>query len=338
MKRVSEMIKAIIIMDKTYVNLVYPTHVLEEISTLVEFISEPKSAQEVKDNKSLLNDVEIIFSSWAGITLDAEMLEAAPNLKAVFHGAGTIKHIVTEAFWNRDIKITNARMANAVPVAEFTLSQILFTLKNGYEYIKNVKKNKAYPQRPLQHMAGGYKSIVGIVGMSSIGRKVQQLLQHFDLDIIVYDPYLSDDEANALQVKKVSLEALFRQADVVSLHAPLLPDTEGLITGEHFKSMKPHTSFINTARGKIVKQDEMIEALEERADITAVLDVVYPEPPEKESALYKLENVILTPHLAGSEGRECGRMGEYMLKELQRYLNSEELLWGVTKEAYNLLA
>lgn len=332
------MVKAIIIMDKTYVDLVYPAHVFDEINALVEFVSEPMSAEEVRANKVVLKDVEIIFSSWGGLTLDADMLKAASNLKAVFHGAGTIKFIVSEEFWKHNIQITNARMANAVPVAEYTLSQILFTLKNGYGYIKDVKKQKAYPERPLQHMAGGYKSIVGIIGMSSIGRKLHEFLHSFDLDIIVYDPYLSEEEAKTLHVKKVSLEGLFSTSDVVSLHAPLLPDTVGLITGEHFTMMKPDTSFINTARGKIVKQDEMIDALQKRTDITAILDVVYPEPPEKESALYTMENIILTPHIAGSEGKECGRMGEYMLKELQRYLKDEALLWEVSKEAHDLLA
>lgn len=332
------MVKAIIIMDKKFVDLVYPAPILNEIGSLVEFISVPLSAEEARANKAILKDVEVIFSSWGGVTLDAEMLEAAPRLKAVFHGAGSIKLIVSDEFWERDIKITNARVANAVPVAEFTLSQILFTLKDGWRYMNEVKERKDYPQRPLEHMAGGYKSIVGIIGMSTIGRKLHEHLQNFDLDMIVYDPYLSEAEAKALQVKQVSLEVLFSTADVVSLHAPLLPDTVGLITGDHFKLMKPDTSFINTARGKIVKQDEMIDVLQARTDITAILDVVYPEPPEKSSALYTMENVILTPHIAGSEGKECGRMGEYMLKELQRYLNAEALLWEVTQEAHDLLA
>lgn len=332
------MVKAIIIMDKKFVDLVYPAPILNEIGSLVEFISVPLSAEEARANKAILKDVEVIFSSWGGVTLDAEMLEAAPRLKAVFHGAGSIKLIVSDEFWERDIKITNARVANAVPVAEFTLSQILFTLKDGWRYMNEVKERKDYPQRPLEHMAGGYKSIVGIIGMSTIGRKLHEHLQNFDLDMIVYDPYLSEAEAKALQVKQVSLEVLFSTADVVSLHAPLLPDTVGLITGDHFKLMKPDTSFINTARGKIVKQDEMIDVLQARTDITAILDVVYPEPPEKSSALYTMENVILTPHIAGSEGKECGRMGEYMLKELQRYLNAETLLWEVTQEAHDLLA
>lgn len=334
----NKMRKAIMIMDKRFIDLVYPAHVLNEIKSLVEFVSEPLLAEEVQANPAVLNEVEFIFSSWGGLKLDEEMLDAAPNLAAVFYGAGSIRNIVTDELWNRDIKITDARMANAVPVAEFTLSQILFTLKSGYKYIKEIKHQQTYPKRPLEQIAGNYKSVVGMIGMSSIGRKVREHLQNFDLDVVVSDPYLSDEEANKLQVKKVSLAEVFEMSDVVSLHAPLLTNTENLITGKHFDMMKPNTSFINTSRGKIVKQDEMIEVLKRRTDITAVLDVVYPEPPEKGSKLYMLENIILTPHIAGSEGEECGRMGEYMLGELKRYLNAEPLLWEVTKEAHDLLA
>lgn len=140
--------KAIMIMDKRFIDLVYPAHVLNEIKSLVEFVSEPLLAEEVQANPAVLNEVEFIFSSWGGLKLDEEMLDAAPNLAAVFYGAGSIRNIVTDELWNRDIKITDARMANAVPVAEFTLSQILFTLKSGYKYIKEIKHQQTYPKRP----------------------------------------------------------------------------------------------------------------------------------------------------------------------------------------------
>lgn len=111
-----------------------------------------------------------------------------------------------------------------------------------------------------------------------------------------------------------------------------------MITGEHFKLMKSYSSFINTARGAIIREEEMIEVLKERGDITAVLDVTFPEPPVKESPLYSLPNVILTPHLAGSVGQECGRMGSYMLEEFKRYLSGEELKWQVTREQFEIMA
>lgn len=145
-------------------------------------------------------------------------------------------------------------------------------------------------------------------------------------------------EAAALNVKKVDLETLFKESEVVSLHTPLLPETTGMITGKHIQSMKPHTTFINTARGAIVKENDMIAVLKERTDLTAVLDVTHPEPPEKDFPLYEMENIILTPHIAGSLGSEVGRMGEYMLQELKQYLAAEPLKYQITKEKYQLMA
>lgn len=102
--------------------------------------------------------------------------------------------------------------------------------------------------------------------------------------------------------------------------------------------MKPYASFINTARGAIVNEDEMIAVLQNREDITAILDVTYPEPPTPTSPLYTLENVVLTPHIAGSENAECGRMGAYMLAEFKNYLHGKPLQWEVTKEKFDFMA
>jgi phosphoglycerate dehydrogenase-like enzyme len=115
-------------------------------------------------------------------------------------------------------------------------------------------------------------------------------------------------------------------------------ETEGMITGEHLAMMKPNATFINTARGAVVREDEMIEVLQQRPDLFAILDVTYPEPPEPGSPLYTLPNVVLTPHIAGSLDNECRRMGKYAVTELRRYLNGEPPLWGITREQAAKLA
>jgi len=125
---------------------------------------------------------------------------------------------------------------------------------------------------------------------------------------------------------------------VVSLHTPWLKETEKMITGEHFRMMKPDASFINTARGAVIDEPAMVEVLAEREDITAVLDVTYPEPPKPGSPLYTLPNVVLTPHIAGSMDRECQRMGQYAVDECRRFLAGEPLQWQITREKAALLA
>jgi phosphoglycerate dehydrogenase-like enzyme len=134
------------------------------------------------------------------------------------------------------------------------------------------------------------------------------------------------------------LDEVFRRADVVSLQTPWLKETEGMITGQHFAAMKPGATFINTARGAVVREPEMIAVLQQRPDLFAVMDVTHPEPPAPDSPLYTLPNVVLTPHIAGAMGDECRRMGHYMVEELRRYLQGDDLEWRITRDMAAVLA
>lgn len=324
----------LIMMDKDFVDLVYPEHVKKEMGKLVDVSAGAFSSEEVKENPEILRDKEVLFSGWGGPVLDNDFLQAAPKLEAFFYAAGTVKPLVTDAVWKRGLTITAAGKANAVPVVEYTLSQILFALKDGWNFVRDLREKKQYPSKPFYHVQGAFGSTVGIISLSTIGRKVAEILKQFDVDVLVYDPFATNEDARDLNVTLCSIEEIFKTADVVSLHAPLLPETKGIINGEHFRMMKEHASFINTARGEIVREVEMLDVLEKRRDITAILDVVFPEPPKKDSPLYTLPNVILTPHIAGSEGNECARLGSYMLEELKRYIEGHDLKWQVTKEQF----
>lgn len=330
--------KGLFVMEEKFIDLVYSQDVQQEIKKSLELVKPPLTAQEVLANPSILKDVEVLFSGWGGLQFNKELLESAPHLKVIFHAAGSIKPIVTDEFWNRDIKITSAYLANAVPVAEYTLSQILFAFKNGWQFMNYVQKHKQYPPKPFHHISGGFGATIGLISLSTVGRKVNDLLQHFDVNVLAYDPFVTKEEAKKLNVELCSLEEIFEKSNVISLHTPLLPETTGMITGKHFQLMKPYATFINTARGAIVKEAEMIEVLKERSDITAVLDVTHPEPPSPDSELFQLPHVIITPHIAGSEGPECGRMGAYMLSEYKRYMSGKPLKWAITKEKFQFMA
>lgn len=331
------MTKGLIIMNKDFVDLVYPRDVREEIETLADIYAPPLSREEVNANPAILKEADVIFSGWSGPKLDRDFLEAAPNLNAFFYGAGTVKPMITDAVWERGLTITAAGKANAVPVVEYTLSQILFALKDGWNFVKNVRNTKQYPRKPFYHVQGAFGSTVGIISLSTIGRKVADVLKQFDVTVLAYDPFASEADAEKLDVTLCSMEEIFKEADVVSLHAPLLTETKGIIGSSHFRSMKENASFINTARGEIVREPEMLDVLKEREDLTAILDVVYPEPPAEDSLLFTLPNVILTPHIAGSEGKECGRLGAYMLDEFKRYMQGQDLKWQVTKEQFETM-
>jgi len=332
----NRMPKGIFLLQPKAYNDIYGPAERAEIEHLVDLYASPQTAQTIRRNPSVLREAEMIFSGWGMPVMDVAFLAAVPNLKIVFYGAGSIRSIVTEAFWAKGIPITSSYAANAVPVIEYTLSQIFFSLKRGWYFASRIKKEGRYP--PREPVPGAYGSTVGLISLGMIGRGVCERLRSFDLHVIAYDPYVSPATADQLEVELVSLNELFRRSDVVSLHTPWLEETEGMISGAHFALMKENATFINTARGAIIREEEMIGILHQRPDLWAILDVTYPEPPEPGSPLYTLPNVILTPHLAGSRDQECRRMGRIVVEELQRYLAGEPLRWAISRDQAAIMA
>jgi phosphoglycerate dehydrogenase-like enzyme len=165
-----------------------------------------------------------------------------------------------------------------------------------------------------------------------VGRLVCERLRAFDLRLLAYDPHVSAADAAELGTELCSLEDLFERSDVVSCHAPLVEGTRGLVTGAHLAAMKPGATFVNTARGAVVRESELVDVMSARPDLEAVLDVTDPEPPAPGSPLFTLPNVLLTPHIAGSLGRERRRLGRAMVEELRNYVNGRPLRWEVTRE------
>lgn len=298
----------------------------------------PRTAAELAADPSLLADIDVLFSGWGGPKLDAAMLAAAPRLKAVFYGAGSVKGIVTEAFWRRDIVLTSSWGANAVPVAEMAEAQIILGLKRVWPMVFDGRSRKAWPK--VVPVPGAYGSTVGLVSLGMIGRLVAQRLKTHDVSVLAYDPYVTQQQADAagLGVRLVPLDVLFRESDVISLHAPNLPATRHMINAGLLAQMKPVATLINTARGAIVDEDALVDTLQRRPEFYAILDVTFPEPPPAGSPLYELPNVVLTPHVAGSLDKECRRMGQYALAEARRWLAGEPLRWRVTAAMADLLA
>jgi len=307
-----------------------------EIAELVDVYASPQTKESVAKDPSLLGPMEVLLTGWGGPTLEEAFLSAVPRLKAVIYASGSIRPVVTEAFWERSIPITSAWDCNATPVAEYVLAQVFCLLKKVWHYAFESRGKRAWPQRVA--MPGGCGSTVGVISLGLVGRRVCRLLQPFDLKVLAYDPYARPADAGELRVELVSLEDIFRRSDVVTLHAPTLKETTGMITGEHFRMMKEGASFINTSRGVIVRQEEMIEVLKSRPDIWAVLDVTNPEPPVAGSAIFSLPNVIVTPHVAGPYGNECRRNGRYAIGELKRFLAGRPFEWAIDRKRAAILA
>jgi phosphoglycerate dehydrogenase-like enzyme len=323
-------LKGLFVLDSQSFEETYGPEERRDISRLIEIPPIAHTSELIWKHPAQLAEMEVLFTGWGGPRLNARFLEAAPKLKVVFYGAGTIVPIMTELAWNRGIQISSAYAANAVPVAEFSLGMILLALKHTWQYARKVRTMRGRPAH--LPVPGCYGSTVGLVSLGMTGRTVLRLLKPFDLHVISHDPHVSQEEAAELGVQLFSLDELFRRSDVISLHTPWLKETEGLITGNHLSLMKYGATIINTARGILIRETEMIQVLTDRPDLQAILDVTDPEPPVGSSPLYDLPNLLLTPHIAGSMSNECRRMGRYMVEELGRYVRAEPLMWEITPE------
>ncbi len=322
-------------MDEGHWDYVYGPVERKRLDVLITKPPRFHTSETVLANPRDLKEAEVIFSSWVMPCCDEAFLSAAPKLKAIFYAAGSVRSFVTEALWKREIVVSSSNSALAVTVAEFTLGQVLLSLKSYWRHTAEMRTERRLIHRPSP---GIYDSVIGLISMGAVARYLVSLLRHFKLRIVVYDPFLSPAVAQELGVELVSLEELFEISDVVSLHSPLLPQTEGMIRGHHFERMKSGATFINTARGAVVNEPEMIGVLKRRADLHALLDVTWPEPPFHSSLLYNLSNVVLSPHIAGAMGTECRRLGAMAVDEFERYLKGEPLQGQVREEMMATIA
>ena len=331
--------KGLYLLGESAFSRIYGADTRQEIEAQVEIVAPLQTAESIAQDPSALADVKLIFSGWGMARVDKAFLDAAPNLETIFYAAGTVHYFVTDALWERGVRLTSGYGANAEFVAPYTLAQIILSLKRVWHFANKVRKEESYDPDEKEPLPGLYTGVVGLISLGQVGRRVAALLQQtLPARVLAYDPYLTPETAAALGVEPVGLDELFRSCDVVSLHTPWLPQTVGMIRGAHLASMKANAAFINTARGAVVNEPEMIAVLEQRPDLYALLDVTYPEPPVAGSPLYSLPNVLLTPHIAGAHNSECLRMGRMMAAELSRYLAGERMEYEITRETLPLLA
>ncbi len=347
------MLKALFILPDEIRQRVYPDDLLEKFSAHVELLAPPLSREAAAAQPDLLQEMEILVSSWGCPKLDAAFVASAPNLRAVFYGAGTVKRLVSDAMWARGIRITHAAHANAICVAEVVAAQVVLSLKGVWSEARRYRQERPdHKERGPARYEGdvrrfeknrGYSGVrgatVGIIGLSMVGRETLRLLAPYELNLIAHDPFATAADERELGIGLVSLEDLFAESNVVSLHAPWLPETVGMVHRGLLERMPAWSTFINSARGALLREDDLVAVLRERKDITALLDVTHPEPPAADSPLYDLPNIILTPHLAGAVGmNDTRRLGECMFDELRAYLATGEMRYEITRDQLPTMA
>jgi phosphoglycerate dehydrogenase-like enzyme len=279
-----------------------------------------------------------VFTTWGFPALTAEQVAALPKLKAIFYGAGTVQYFA-RPFLERGVIVASAWRANAVPVAEYALAQILQSCKSTYRLQRDYKKDPAKFHALRDGIRGAFGETVALLGAGAIGKIVIQLLKPFKLRVVVFDPFLTEAQAQGLNVIKVPLAAAFQEGWVVSNHLANLPETRKMLTREHFASMRQGATFINTGRNATIDDEGLFAVLRERPDLTALIDVTEPtEPPAPDSPFCTLPNIFLTPHIAGSNGDEVVRLADYMIEDAGRWLRGEALQHQVSLEMLATMA
>jgi phosphoglycerate dehydrogenase-like enzyme len=299
-------------------------------------LGDPLFADELASEpvRKRLADVEVLLTSWGCPPLDAEVLRAAPKLRAVLHAAGSVRDHVGDAVFDRGLLVTTAADANAEPVAQYTLGAVLWAFKKVPFLAADAREFRDdWRYRDSRGELSGRDRTVVLVGFSRVGRRVAELLRLLEVArVLVVDPVVDPREVRAAGAEPADLAEALPQADVLSLHAPSLPQTRHMISAAELAALPSGAVLVNTARGALVDTAALEQACVVNG-LHAVLDVTEPEPLPAGSPLYDLPNVVLTPHIAGSLGSETRRMSAAAIEELERYAADLPPRAPVTRQA-----
>jgi phosphoglycerate dehydrogenase-like enzyme len=261
--------------------------------------------------------------------------ESSP-LRLVAHTAGSVKFLIPEDAVKKGLLVSHANDSLAEAVAEFTIAAILGMRRQLFLSADRYRAGKPAPSYTTMRELPG--SVVGIIGASAIGRRVIEWLKPWNVKILLFDPYLNEAKANAMGAEQVDLLPLFRQSDIVSLHAPITPETIGMIQKRHFQAMNDGALFVNTARGVLVDHSALLEELQ-TGRISALLDVSDPtEPLPPDSPFFELENCVLIQHQAGNSLEARLRQGRMVGEDVLAYLTGQPLKHFITPERWATMA
>lgn len=317
---------------------VFPPELLEKLRARGELLDTAAGTRELEQRRDAFKECEAVFSTWGMPPLTREQIrEYLPSLRAVFYAAGSVQYFA-RPFLESGAAVFSAWKANAVPVAEFAFAQIILANKGYFQAARRCKRNQPSARRVVEKHPGNYRAKIGIAGAGSIGSLVCERLQTIDCEVLVYDPFLSEERARRLGVSMAGLPAIFRECDVISNHLANKDELAGIFNYELFSQMKPNATFINTGRGRQVVEKDLARALRAEPGRAAVLDVLSTEPFHPFNPLLRRANAFLTPHVAGSMSQEVWRMAEYMIEEFDRWSAGEETRYGVTLEALETMA
>jgi phosphoglycerate dehydrogenase-like enzyme len=315
--------KAILLCDSPEnIARVYGEGRLARLKTLADVHDKVISKADFDHMLPLVKDSEYIFSTWGMPVLTPVQIKHMKKLKAVFFAAGSVKYFA-EPFLKAGIKVVSAWSQNAVPTADFAFAQVILSCKGYFRNSRDYRESKTGVWSIVKQ--GIYGTKVGIIGAGQVGRRLMEMLGRHGVEICISDPLLTAKQARQLGARKTSLKQMFKECQIISNHMPDIKETKGTLGKVLFSSMPKNATFINTGRGAQVKENDLISVFKKRKDLTALLDVTFPEPPDKSSELFSLPNVIVSPHIAGAYGKEQLQLADYVMDEFEDMLNGKPL-------------
>lgn len=296
------------------------------------FANEDDAAAEAL--KARLGDIDALIVCHGSPRVNGDLLDAAPRLKLVgeLEGDRFSYRIDAEAAWERGIKTVDTTNGSSYPVAEYALALIILSLRNAGAHFRRMIEPVTYSSNDLDSTFPPgelYGTSVGLIGCGHIGRRLIKFLKAFECPIMVHDPYISKDVADALGFLPTTLEHVLADNDVVVSLVPHTPRTEGMLGAAQLDLLRPGSVFVNVSRGKVVDSGALVTRLR-RGDICAGIDVFDPEPVPGDHPIKTLPNVFLTPHIASRQARHQGRFFEIMVDELERFFAGHDTLYDLT--------
>ena len=279
----------------------------------------------VLEKADLASDADflILFPS----SLEEAVLRSAPELKLVQLVSAGFDRMPLAILKELEIPLSNNGGTNSIDVAEHTFALILSVYRRLTEMDRNVRNDGWHAIDSGMTTFTVHGKTVGIVGLGHIGREVAKRLVPFQARVLYFDPFRAPAEVErSLQVELVSLEELLSRSDIVTLHVPLNDQTRHLIGHAELKRMKPRAILVNTCRGPVVDEEALIEALRSGDIGAAGLDVLRDEPTDPDNPILRLENVVVTPHIAGVTYDTWQRRGLFIFDNLQRVWAGQEPL------------
>ena len=283
-----------------------------------EFQVEFKPGLSSQELRNAVSDAEALVIR-SGTKVTADVIEAAPRLRVIGRAGIGLDNVDIAAASKRGIVVMNTPEGNVITTAEHTIAMLTALSRNIHQATTSMKAGKWEKKKFLGQEL--YHKTLGIIGIGRIGRIVAERAMGLRMQVIAYDPHLEPETIQRLGVLPVDLDELFQRSDYITVHTPLTRDTKGLLNRETFAKMKNGVMIINCARGGIVKEQDLYEAIISGKVAGAALDVFEQEPPG-DNPLLKLEQVICTPHLGASTGEAQENVAVSIAEQIKEFLLS----------------